>query len=87
MSSREFAEWVAYDRINPIGPERADWRAALIAWMIACAFRGKGRPPAIKDFMPEWDVQPKTAKEIELLLTDYAKKHNEAVKHKQKRGR
>ena len=28
---REFAEWIAYNRLEPFGDERADWRVAHAA--------------------------------------------------------
>lgn len=31
LSLREYAEWVAYARIEPFGEERADWRVAYAA--------------------------------------------------------
>jgi hypothetical protein len=45
MDSREFAEWMAYSRIEPIGDKRGDYQAALIASTthnaVASAFGGK----------------------------------------------
>lgn len=55
MSSREFAEWVAYNRLEPIGLDRFDFLAAMITWMTYNASRGKDSPVAtISDFMPNW---------------------------------
>lgn len=34
MSSREFARWIAYDRINPIGQERMDAYVMLLYGII-----------------------------------------------------
>ena len=58
ISSAEFAEWIAYDRIDPFGEERADLRAAIIAATVANAFRGKNG----KTFMPV-DFMPLVARE------------------------
>ncbi|MCK9570000.1 DUF4035 domain-containing protein [Candidatus Pacearchaeota archaeon] len=45
MSSIEFAEWIAYSNIEPIGDKRGDYQAAAIAAeihnSIAGAFGGK----------------------------------------------
>ena len=39
MTAREFAEWQAYDRLDPIGGYRGDIQAAVVA----CAMAG-GKP-------------------------------------------
>ena len=53
ISAAEFAEWMAYDRLDPIGESRGDWRAAMLATVFASAYRRKGsRPYKIEDFMP-----------------------------------
>ena len=56
MSSREFAEWMAYYEIEPFGEERADWRAGMIAATIANIFRDtkkRRKPYKPQDFMPK----------------------------------
>ena len=56
IDSREFAEWLAFDRVEPQGEFRADLRAGIIAAVIANVNRGRGTPafkPA--DFMPDFD--------------------------------
>lgn len=59
ISAREFAEWVAYDAIDPIGRERDDWRAAALLTMLANIHRGKGKPAyKLKQFWPNWDRTP-----------------------------
>lgn len=52
MSARELAEWMAFDRISPIGEDRADLRAGIIASVIANSHRVKGDPFTPADFMP-----------------------------------
>ena len=52
MSSREFAEWLAYERLEPFGPERADARAALVAQTVAnYAGRTAKRWLTLRDFL------------------------------------
>lgn len=41
MSSREFASWIAYDRIQPIGDRRLDLNFAQLRAQIAAALGGK----------------------------------------------
>jgi|SRR5699024_10309356 len=57
IESRELTEWAAYERVTgPLGPERADIHAGIIASTIANANRGKGGKKAKpKDFIPKWD--------------------------------
>lgn len=52
MSAEEFAAWRAFDAISPIGGERADRHAALIAAVIANANRDpkKHDPFTLDDF-------------------------------------
>ncbi|MDS1269690.1 DUF4035 domain-containing protein [Lipingzhangella sp. LS1_29] len=57
ISSRELSEWMAYERVTgPLGPERADLHAAIVASTVANANRGKrGRAAKPADFIPRWD--------------------------------
>lgn len=85
MSSREFSEWLAYDRLNPIGPERADWRAAMTAWVMACAHSGAGKMPQFRDFdfMSNYsEPEQKTDEQIRMKMKAYVAMHNEAIKGK-----
>jgi hypothetical protein len=62
MSSLEFAEWLAYYRIEPFGEERADARHASMAALIANIFRGKHKAYDANDFMPRFEASdPKPA--------------------------
>lgn len=50
---------MAFYRLEPFGEERADWRAALIACLIANTHRNpkkRRRPYEPKDFMPRFDA-------------------------------
>lgn len=72
VSSRELTEWRAYESVaGPLGPERGDVQAAIIAATVANAFRGKGKPATPADFMPEWDRQPTQTVE-EMVSIAYA---------------
>lgn len=51
IDAREFAEWLAFQEIDPASEERADMRAATIAWVIANIFAGKKQIP-IETFLP-----------------------------------
>lgn len=62
MTAAELREWMAFDRVEPIGELRADFRAGLVAATVANVHRGRGRQaftPA--DFMPFLDRRPGVA--------------------------
>lgn len=84
IDSREFGEWVAYDRLEPFGETRADLRAAIATATTANAWRGgKGRAFEVSDFMPTFGDERTTAQgadEMQNLLSTYAEAHNAAIK-------
>lgn len=57
MDSAEITEWMAYEQISgPLGPERIDVLASIMAATTANTARGKGQSAKEpKDFLPEWD--------------------------------
>ena len=66
ISSREFAEWMAFYRLEPFGEERADLRMAILAAVIANANRDpkqRKQPYEPKDFMPQFDQPQDTETE------------------------
>ena len=55
VSSREYAEWMAFARHEPIGAQRGDLQAAMICMLVANVNRGKGqRPFRVQEFLPEY---------------------------------
>ncbi len=55
MSSAEYAEWIAFMGLEPIGEVRADLRAGIVASTIANVNRGKRQKPfKPADFMPDF---------------------------------
>lgn len=70
MSAREFAEWMAYSRIEPWGEERADYRAALICKISADIATPKGKQPMkLQDFLLKFDREPKVQTTEEMIGT------------------
>ena len=60
MPSNELTEWFAFMMVEPIGEERADMRAALIASTLANINRKKTRTPyQIKDFLFDFERRPR----------------------------
>ena len=54
ISPKEFSEWIAYSKICPIGLERFDYLAALIAHSSLCA---AGAKIDFEDVMPDFDAE------------------------------
>jgi hypothetical protein len=53
MSSHEISEWIAYNRIDPLGREqRGDLRAGIVASVIANSHRTRGAAYTPQDFLP-----------------------------------
>ena len=58
MSAREFADWIAFARVEPFGEDRADLRAGIVASVIANANRDRkkrAKPYEPVDFMPQFE--------------------------------
>ncbi len=56
-SSSELTDWQAYERMHgPLGPERGDLQAAIVASVVANVNRDKKKGRAFKpaDFMPKF---------------------------------
>ena len=69
INAREFAEWIAYDHIEPFGEERADMRAGIISSTIANSVRGRNRRAyKPKDFMPQYDKQTKRQNQGDMMI-------------------
>jgi hypothetical protein len=67
ISSRDFAEWMAYSRLEPWGEERDDLRMGIVASTIANVNRSKNQKPyKPSDFIP--DFEPETEEEAQARL-------------------
>ena len=85
--SDEFAEWLAFQSIDPASEERADLRAGIIASVIANMMPNKGnRVLSPVDFMP-FVVRPKpTQEQLEAKIMSWARAHNAGMKRRRDRG-
>jgi hypothetical protein len=82
MTSSELAEWQVYERLyGPVGQERDDQLAALVAATIANAMSGKkGKRHKIRDFLPVWSKQKQSSREqLDVLRTLVKKMGGEEV--------
>lgn len=63
MSSREFAEWMAFYVLEPWGWDMENWRSGLVASTFANAYRNPKKhkkPFDVEDFMPkEVEAKPR----------------------------
>jgi len=60
LSARQWAEWEAYALLEPFGPGQDNWRAGMVASVIANVNRGKGaRAFKPDDFMQRLPLTPK----------------------------
>lgn len=82
MSAREFLDWQTFDSLEPIGGERIDLAAGIIASTIANASRDAKRTKPFKpaDFMP-LAPQPPAPKDGGLAaFIAWARAHNRRLK-------
>lgn len=75
MDSDEFTHWIAFDRLSPIGDERADLRAGIIASTVANCHRSPNRDPfRPSDFMVEYgkkkDPSQQTQEDVDKSIDD-----------------
>lgn len=67
MSSREFSEWIAFDRVSKIGDDRKDAMMAQLIWTVRHLLGDDKTKPG--DFMwfsksPTEKKKPQTAEEM-----------------------
>lgn len=56
MSAYELLEWQAYENVSgPLGADRLDYLAAMLAERVTNMLRHGGKEATIKQFMTEWD--------------------------------
>jgi len=89
LTSRQLSEWEAYDRLDPIGTWRDDFRLAYLSSLITniaiCVHGKKGAKHTIPmDFMLDWDVKEKkinvqSVEEQKRILMDIFGEHNKRV--------
>jgi hypothetical protein len=75
ISSRQFADWLAYYSLEPFGEERADLRAGIVASVVNNRWRGKGEKALSPiDFMPYTEEHTQTAEEQMALFQGFLKR-------------
>lgn len=93
ITSKQLSEWEAYDKIDPIGTWREDFRTAkitsLLLNIVNSLYCEKGTKPkivSILDEMPDWTGDKKkeadkkqTMEEMKEFLLSWATQHNASV--------
>ncbi len=81
ISQREFAEWLAYYRMDPFGEDRADIRSGVAACGLATMWADKEGARRLKpsQFMPVFDEQDmddgrQSPEEMERVLTKFTQR-------------
>jgi hypothetical protein len=95
LTSKQISEWEAYDRIDPIGSWRDDFRIAKLESLLVNIVQQlytdtkKGKKPEVTsplDFMVDWDgskdKEPKkqSVEEMKQILLSIASAQNKKVK-------
>lgn len=81
IDSREFAEWMAFGRIEPWGEERDDIRSAMLLQFLFNSFRGEKQKAAkLEDFLMRFDAdgprKKQTGVEMQNILKQFTAVHN-----------
>lgn len=80
MSPQEFAQWKAWDRIEPFGEAREDLRHGIRSALMANLWGGKRKQYKPEDFIPKFErKQRKTRKQMEHWLLMFKQLHNQSL--------
>lgn len=86
ISSREFSEWIAYDWVEPFGPDRDDLRQGITSAMLYNSHRPRGsRVADPSDYVLSSDrtgPDKVSDEELERKMNAWARAHNEKVRRK-----
>jgi hypothetical protein len=73
MTSAQFAEWIAYNKLEPFGEEREDLRMGIVASTIANANLPKGKKPyKPADFTPTFEIETEDEAAARLIAQAFA---------------
>ena len=99
MSGDQLAEWEAFDRLEPIGGYKQDFRFAQLCdlvYVLAAAANGHKVKSKIQDFLPWWFTQylkdaaktgsGQSVEEIGKNLKEWARQHNRTLECKARKA-
>lgn len=56
----ELDYWLAFYSLEPLGDQRNDYQAAILAYTVAASnWSGKGCSPKLRDYLKAFDFEPK----------------------------
>ena len=97
LTSKQISEWDAYDRLDPIGTWRDDFRLAYLSSLItniAISVHGKKGAKLTQpaDFMLEWgkekkEIEKQSVDQIKEFMMGFAKDQNRRVKADKRKTR
>jgi len=64
IDSAEFAEWIAYHRIDPFGEFRDDYRFAMLCDVI-CKMQGTKNKTKAEDFLLDFEPKEKKSQSVD----------------------
>jgi len=67
IDSKEFAEWIVYNRMSPGDPERSDYNFAQLCALLANIHKSKGKSYGIDDFRLDFAKEASVTKDSEDL--------------------
>jgi len=92
LTSTQFSEWEAYDRLDPIGTWREDFRLAYLSSLVTnltISVHGKkgAKHTTPMDFMLDWtgttkEPKKQSVEEMKEILMAFAKRQNKSVAKK-----
>lgn len=99
LTSYQLSEWEAYDRLDPIGEDRADFRIARLISVVENIARTVWGEEGVEmtipaDYMPEWDKEDEddieskkrqTVEEMKQVMLSITDRQNREVKRRKDR--
>lgn len=100
LSSAQLSEWEAYDRLDPVGEWRGDFREArlesLLINIASQVYRDPKKPHpklvTVAELMPKWGEEQiqkvqQSVEEMKSILMAFAESQNKRVKKEQKKNK
>ena len=80
LTSSQIADWLAFDRKQPIGELREDIRNAALMCLLNNRWRNSSESPASpEDFLPFWPKPQQDWREMHRAMAGAIRQHNESV--------
>ena len=95
LTSEQITEWLAYNKIDPIGKWRDDYRLSYLAAVVSNNFikafgKKNSKMQPVSDFKFPWQENKQklpTQEQLTAALMSWAVNHNKAIEAQEKRER